>query len=66
MGYECKQHPNQRKAWEQNAALVQTDTVCFLRAENGRTLESLCRLMSGFLKQSGFGLLLLRLIMIKA
>lgn len=64
--YECKQHPNQRKAWEQNAVLVQTDTVYFLRAENGRTLESLCRFMSGFSKQSRFGLLLLRVIKIKA
>lgn len=66
VGYEFKQRPNQRKAWEQNAVLVQTDTVYFLRAENGRTLESLCRLMSGFSKQLRFGLLLLKVIMIKA
>lgn len=55
---ECKQHPNQRKAWEENALLVQTDTVYFLRAENERTLENMCRLMPGSFKQSGFGLLL--------
>lgn len=47
---ECKPHPNQWKAWEENAVLVQIDIVDFVRPENERTLESLCRLMSGFFK----------------
>lgn len=56
---------NQSKAWEENTVLVHTNMVYFLKAENERTLGSLYRLMSGFLKQSRFGLPLLRVIMIK-
>lgn len=55
VGYECKQHPNQRKAWEQNAVLVQTDTVYFLRAENGRTLGVCAGLCQDFLNSPGLG-----------